>query len=250
MQTTPHTHEEQISDARVSIEPGFAWDGQEAYLFDIDGTLLRNRDRIHRDSFVIGVQQVTGFDIQPVLLLTPGGTDPAILREAFEKAGIPLDVIDSQWDAIAEAIHRACEERRHEMDIRIMPGVKDALAHLARKGALLGVATGNLEAIGWIKLEEAGLREYFQFGGFSDHFPIRSELVANAARKAREMAGAHARVCVVGDTPRDIEAARANGLTAIAVATGNFSFDTLLELRPEACASSLADLLAYKQVMP
>jgi phosphoglycolate phosphatase-like HAD superfamily hydrolase len=250
MQTTSQTHEEQAPAARVYIEPGFAWDGQEAYLFDIDGTLLRNRDRIHRDSFAAGVQQVTGIDIQPFLFLTPGGTDPAILREAFEKAGIPREVIESQWDAIVEAIHRACEERRQEMDIRIMPGVEDALAHLARKGALLGVATGNLETIGWIKLEEAGLREWFRFGGFSDHYPIRAELVGNAARNARGMAGSNARVCVVGDTPRDIEAARANGLAAIAVATGKFSFDALLELRPEVCASSLADLLAHTQVMP
>ena len=250
MQTTPHTHEEQIRAARIHIEPGFAWDGQEAYLFDIDGTLLRNRDRIHRDSFAIGVQQVTGYDIQPVLFLTPGGTDPAILRDAFEKAGIPREVIEPQWDAIVEAIHRACEERHHEMDIRIMPGVKETLAHLARKGALLGVATGNLEAIGWIKLEEAGLRDWFRFGGFSDNFLIRAELVGNAARKAREMAGARARVCVVGDTPRDIEAARANGLAAIAVATGKFSFDELIELRPEVCASSLADLLSHTEVMP
>jgi phosphoglycolate phosphatase-like HAD superfamily hydrolase len=250
MQTSPQTPEEQTPAAHVYIEPDFAWDGQDAYLFDIDGTLLRNRDRIHRDSFAIGVQRVTGYDIQPFLFLTPCGTDPAILREAFEKAGIPSDVIDSQWDAIVEAIYRSCQERRHEMDIRIMPGVKDALAHLARKGALLGLATGNLEAIGWIKIEEAGLREWFQFGGFSDGFPIRAELVGNAARKAREMAGANARVCVVGDTPRDIEAARANGLAVIAVATGNFSFDTLLELRPEVCASSLADLMAHTQVMP
>jgi phosphoglycolate phosphatase-like HAD superfamily hydrolase len=250
MQTTPQTREERNHAARVHIEPGFAWDGQDAYLFDIDGTLLRNRDRIHRDSFVIGVQQVTGFDIQPVLFLTPGGTDPVILRDAFEKADIPREVIEPQWDAIVEAIHRACEERRDAMEIRMMPGVEAVLAHLAQKGALLGVATGNLEAIGWIKIEEAGLREWFRFGGFSDHFPIRAELVANAVRKAREMAGAGARVCVVGDTPRDIEAARANALPVIAVATGRFNFEELLEYRPEVCASSLADLLAQTQVAP
>jgi phosphoglycolate phosphatase-like HAD superfamily hydrolase len=52
----------------------------------------------------------------------------------------------------------------------------------------------------------------------------------------------------VGDTPRDIEAARANRLPVIAVATGNFSFDELHELEPEVCASSLADLLALTQV--
>ena len=80
-------------------------------------------------------------------------------------------------------------ERRHELDLALMPGVEDVLRHLAQKGALLGVATGNLEAIGWIKIEKAGLREWFRFGGFSDHFPIRAELIAQAARKARELAG-------------------------------------------------------------
>ncbi|MGD0548222.1 MAG: HAD family hydrolase [Terracidiphilus sp.] len=234
-------------ETRVQIEPGFAWDGQDAYLFDIDGTLLRNRDRIHRDSFAAGVQQVTGFDIQPHLFLTPGGTDPAILRDAFEKAMIPREVAERQWDAIVAAIHHFCQEHRHEMEIRIMPGVEAALAHLARRGAVLGMATGNLEAIGWIKIEEAGLRQWFRFGGFSDRFPIRAELIANAAKKARELAGAEARVCVVGDTPRDIEAARANSLAVIAVATGNYSFETLLELKPDACATSLADLLALGQ---
>ena len=93
-----------------------------------------------------------------------------------------------------------------------MPGVEEVLDHLARKGALLGVATGNLEAIGWIKIEEAGLREWFRFGGFSDHFPVRPELIGQAAWKAREMAGKGVGICVVGDTPRDIEAARANFL--------------------------------------
>jgi phosphoglycolate phosphatase len=116
----------------------------------------------------------------------------------------------------------------------------------SQKGALLGVATGNLEAIGWVKIEKAVLREWFRFGGFSDHFPIRAELVAQAAQKAREMVGSGAKICVVGDTPRDIEAARANFLSVIAVATGRFSFDELLQCQPEACVSSLADLLAAK----
>jgi phosphoglycolate phosphatase-like HAD superfamily hydrolase len=94
------------------------------------------------------------------------------------------------------------------------------------------------------------LRVWFRFGGFSDHFPWRAELVGHAARKARELACAEARVCVVGDTPRDIEAARANSLPVIAVATGNFSFETLLEYRPEACASSLADLMTLTRIAP
>jgi phosphoglycolate phosphatase-like HAD superfamily hydrolase len=129
-----------------------------------------------------------------------------------------------------------------------MPGVEDVLRHLAARGALLGVATGNLEMIGWIKVEQAGLREWFRFGGFSDHFPSRPDLIGNAAIKARELAGNTASVCVVGDTPRDIAAARANHLPVIAVATGHYSYDELLEHQPEACATSLADLLAATEV--
>jgi phosphoglycolate phosphatase-like HAD superfamily hydrolase len=142
-------------------------------------------------------------------------------------------------------MRHAVSERRLEMDLVRMPGVEQVLDHLARRGALLGVATGNLELIGWIKVEQAGLRQWFRFGGFSDHFPIRSELVGQAADKARELAGRGASICVVGDTPRDIEAARANFLSVIAVATGRYSFDELMQYQPEVCATSLADLLAH-----
>jgi phosphoglycolate phosphatase-like HAD superfamily hydrolase len=238
----------QIGEARTHIEPGFAWDGQDAYLFDIDGTLLRSRDRIHVNSVASSVQRVTGFEVTLAGISIQGSTDTAILREACRQAGIPADILEPQIEAILEAMCQTVARQRHELELVLMPGVEDALAHLARRGALLGVATGNLETIGWIKIEEAGLREWFRFGGFSDHFPIRAELVANAACKARDLAGPEARVCVVGDTPRDIEAARANSLPVIAVATGHSSFDDLLAHRPEVCASSLADLLAQTQV--
>ena len=240
MPTTPPSQE-----ARVAIEPGFAWDAQDAYLFDIDGTLLRSRDRIHFNSFASSVERVTGFEITLAGILLHGSTDTAILSEACQQAGIPAEIMEQRTEAILEAMRHAVAEQRNEMDLYRMPGVEKVLEYLAGKGALLGVATGNLEAIGWIKIEQAGLREWFRFGGFSDHFSIRSELIGQAANKAREMAGKGAGICVVGDTPRDIEAARANFLSVIAVATGNYSFDELHKLQPEVCASSLADLLAF-----
>jgi phosphoglycolate phosphatase-like HAD superfamily hydrolase len=245
MQTTLPTHE-----AKVHIDPGFAWDGQDAYLFDIDGTLMRSRDRIHFNSVADSVQRVTGFEITLAGVAIHGSTDTAILREACSQAGISAATLEPHIQAILDAMGLTVAERRHELDLILMPGVKDTLTHLAQRGALLGVATGNLETIGWIKIEEAGLREWFRFGGFSDHFPLRAGLIGNAARKARELAGKDAGVCVVGDTPRDIHAARANSLPVIAVATGNYAFDALLEHRPEVCASSLADLLAQTRVAP
>jgi phosphoglycolate phosphatase len=239
MQTT-----QQKNESRVAIEPGFVWDGQDAYLFDIDGTLLRSRDRVHFDSVATTIKRVTGFEVTLAGISLHGNTDTAILREACSRAGIPTDVLEPQLAAILQGMGHNVAERRQELDPILIPGVKEGLNHLANCGALLGVATGNLEMIGWIKIEAAGLREWFRFGGFSDHFPDRAELVGHAARKARELAGSHATVCVVGDTPRDIAAARANHLAVIAVATGHFGFDTLLEHRPDACTTSLADLIA------
>ena len=258
------------SEERVFIQEGFAWDTQDAYLFDIDGTLLRSRDRVHFHSFASSVREVMGLDITLEGVVLHGGTDPAILREAFGLAGIPDEAWEPQTEAILEAMRQTIAARRGEFELWTMPGVQKTLRHLASRGALLGLATGNLEMIGWTKVEEVGLREWFRFGGFSDRFEERAAMVADAAAKAREIIETHpshkdknvARVghpdlwengwkdgsdvsiCVVGDTPRDIEAARANGLPVIAVATGNYLFDELAAMEPEACASSLAALLA------
>jgi phosphoglycolate phosphatase len=173
-----------------------------------------------------------------------GGTDTAILREAFTLAGVPDEAWEPQVEAILEAMRQTVVARRGEMDLWTMPAVEETLAYPAKRGALLGLATGNLELIGWTKVEEAGLREWFRFGGFSDRFSVRSEMVADAAAKARGLLleKPEASICVVGDTPRDIEAARANGLAVIAVATGKYSFDDLVVLEPEVCAASLAAL--------
>ncbi|HEY1984802.1 MAG TPA: HAD family hydrolase [Terracidiphilus sp.] len=244
MQTQP---QQTASDGRVFITPGFVWDEQDAYLFDIDGTLLRTRDRIHVESFTSSIRRITGFEVTLAGVVLHGNTDTNILREACKQAGVPAEVLEEHTAAILAAMGKSVAEQRHAMDLIRLPGVEEALRHLAHRGAFLGVATGNLEMIGWIKVEQAGLREWFRFGGFSDNFPVRAELIGHAAQKARQMAGADARVCVVGDTPRDVEAARANSLPVIAVATGRYGFDELLELKPDACVTSLADLLAHAQ---
>jgi phosphoglycolate phosphatase-like HAD superfamily hydrolase len=233
--------------ARINIQSGFVWDRQDAYLFDIDGTVLRSRDRVHMDSFVPSIFEVTGLEISLAGVAIHGSTDTAILRDAFELAQVPAEVLELHSDAILQAVRENVASRRHLMDLRRMPGIEETLRYLAGKGAMLGLATGNLETIGWGKVELVGLREWFQFGGFSDRFPVRSELIGDAARQARALTFPTASVCVVGDTPRDIAAAHANSLPVIAVATGNFSYDVLLELGPEVCASSLADLLACTQ---
>lgn len=227
----------------VFTRQGFRWDAQDAYLFDIDGTLLRCRDRIHVDSFLSSVRAVMGRELVLDGVTLSGNTDPGILRDAFRLASLD----DAHWHPHREAILQQMRDdvaaRRLEMRIDKMPGVDEVLQHLHGKGAAIGLATGNLESIGWLKIEFLGLRHWFAFGGFSDHFESRADMIAHAAARAREIRGAAASVCVVGDTPADISAARANGLCTIAVATGNYTYEQLMQHHPDACAANFPALL-------
>lgn len=228
---------------RVSIRPGFCWDEQGAYLFDIDGTLLRSRDRIHFDSFYSSVRAVMGHDIVFDGVTFSGNTDPGILRDAFRLAQLEERHWQRHLPNVLEAMRQEVASRRSEMKLVKMPGVDEMLEYLKSKGAALGVGTGNLESIGWLKIELAGLRPWFEFGGFSDSYDVRSDMIAHAIREAHRHAGAGATVCVVGDTPFDISAARANGLPTLAVATGHFGFEELMAHEPEVCTTTLEALL-------
>jgi phosphoglycolate phosphatase len=229
----------------VEIRPDFRWDGCDAYLFDIDGTLLHARGGVHMDAFSSSVLDVTGHRISLDRVVVHGNTDTGILRSAFHAAGIPDEEWEPQQEDILKRMCATVFERRSRMSVDVFPGVVETLAYLGGKGRSLGVATGNLEQIGWLKIELAGLREWFSFGSFSDRYALRSEMIRHGVDLARQVAGEKAAVCVVGDTPSDIAAAKANSLPTIAVATGVFSFDQLRQHAPEVCASSLRTLLEH-----
>jgi phosphoglycolate phosphatase len=231
------------AQGRVAWRPGLPWDRYDAYLFDIDGTLLRDPGRVHYNAFSKACLEVLGHPLSLEPVTVAGSTDPRILRDAFAAAGIADETWRPHQPRLLEAICSAVERDAAQMQLTIMPGVVDALRHLAAAGKWLGVATGNLESIGWLKLERTGLRRHFTFGGFSDAHEQRGNMIAAAAAAARNLAGADASIVIVGDTPSDIAAARANALPVIAVATGHFSFERLLEHTPEICAENLSALL-------
>jgi phosphoglycolate phosphatase-like HAD superfamily hydrolase len=104
--------------------------------------------------------------------------------------------------------------------------------------------SGNLEAIGWTKLESAALRQYFDFGSFSNESEQREAIFRYGVGEARRRAGAEARVCIFGDTPSDIEAARRADVPIVAVATGIFTREQLAEFEPDLCLGCCTELLS------
>ncbi len=90
----------------------------------------------------------------------------------------------------------------------------------------VGLLTGNFEPGARIKLGHFDLWRRFRFGAFGDDHLDRRALVPVAIARAREAgvpAVADGRVVVIGDTPLDVDCARAHGARAVAVATGPFN---------------------------
>ena len=160
-----------------------------------------------------------------------GMTDGAIVRDLLVAAGVAGEAVDARWVDVQAAAVEAYERLCPDLSERVTPGVRELLAALAARPDefRLSLVTGNLEPIARVKLARAGIGDYFEpgQGGFgSDHLD-RSELPAIA----RDRAGGwpRGRTVVIGDTPRDIACARADGVRVAAVATGPFAIEALAD---------------------
>lgn len=225
------------------VRPGFHWDSADAYLFDIDGTLLNSRDAVHYFAFRTAIKEELGLEASIDGVPVHGNTDPGIVRAVLRQQGLTDAEISSHLPKLFE---RMCAEVQcHRADLRpeICPSIRELIGRLRQAGKLLGVASGNLAPIGRLKLEAAGLLQEFSFGAFSHPQEMRREIFEDGMRQARALAGRHAELCIVGDTPSDIQAARQTGAPVIALATGVFSFEQLRECGPDACFDCAADLL-------
>lgn len=230
---------------------GRAWDEFDAYLIDIDGTLMNCTDAVHYFAFNDALTAVAGRPLTIDGVVAHGNVDVGILRDAFAHAGIPEEAWRPRLPEILDRMRRFVSERRKEFCISVLPSAREALDHLRARGAILGTATGNLEVIGQAKLGIAGLLDFFHFGGWSDDCETRAEVFRHAASSARKLAGKqHISICVIGDTPADVKAARANDLRVIAVATGIYSFETLAAESPDLLANSLTELIEQSAALP
>lgn len=232
---------------KAFIRPGFCWDAAGAYLFDIDGTLLNSRDGVHYFAFRNAAREILGREITMEGVLVHGNTDPGILRGVLRLAGMDDAAIDACLPQIVERMCAEVERNQNDMRPELCPSIPELINYLASRRKLLGVASGNLETAGWLKLEKAGLRPMFAFGSFSFPRQTRAEIFQHGIALARLRLGEHAVVSIVGDTPSDIEAARAVGTSVIALATGIFSFSDLMASNPDACFACATDLLALNQ---
>ncbi|HWR13803.1 MAG TPA: HAD hydrolase-like protein [Terriglobales bacterium] len=218
----------------------------DAYLFDIDGTLLNTRDAIHYYAFRNALREVFRFDATIDGVPVHGNTDIGILRAVCRLQGISDADFDRELPKIVSMMSDEVHRRIGEMTADLCPSILELLTRLKDEGKLIGVVTGNFEAIGWAKLSAGGLRKFFDFGAFSNHAERRADIFRNGLAEVHRRLGPGAKVFIVGDTPSDIHAAKEVGVPIISVSTGIFPKAQLEALGPDVSVSCCTDLLGLQ----
>jgi phosphoglycolate phosphatase len=209
----------------------------DAYIFDIDGTLLVTKDLVHWNALHQAMVEAYGVDTTIEGIPYHGKTDLSILRAAVGRGGISDTNFEAKLPVALDVVCREVEANHQQLAPQVCPGIVQLLQSLKTNGKMLGVASGNLETVGWHKIDAAGLRDFFSFGFFSDHHESRAEIFRNALQFANAQLGPAARVCFIGDTPSDVEAAKEVGAQILAVASGTFSLEELTACSPDLCIS-------------
>ena len=213
-------------------------------LFDIDGTLLRRAGPHHRQALVSAVRHVTGIETSNEHIATQGMLDRDILKLMMLNVGMKPKQIAIAMPAIIAFAQMEYQSTCPDLRRKVCPGVRRFLGTLRKRNTVAGLVTGNLTAIGWRKMESAGLRHHFQFGAFAEQGRDRAALVRIALRQAKQH-GFYTRqtpVALIGDHPNDVNAARQNGVRAVAVTTGLTSREELSTHNPHMVVDNLNSL--------
>jgi phosphoglycolate phosphatase-like HAD superfamily hydrolase len=149
-------------------------------------------------------------------------------------AGVGAHEIDARAAEVAErAVAAYADLCPADLAPRLAPGVVELLEALAgrRQEFSLSLVTGNLEPVARPKLARAGIGHHFPRGqgGFGSDHHKRAELPPIARRRMSSPPWPRERTVVIGDTPRDIACARADGVRVAAVATGPFAIEALAD---------------------
>jgi phosphoglycolate phosphatase-like HAD superfamily hydrolase len=204
-------------------------------LFDIDGTLVRRAGAAHVEALREAIREVHGVDVtRPRASISPAGrTDGEIARLLLLDAGVSARAIDERSSEVCETCCanyvRLCPPDLTDM---LVPGIAELVASLAaRDDVRLSLVTGNFEPVARLKLKRAGIGRHFPSGqgGFGSDSEDRAALPGIARKRAGHDGVSHPRkrTIVIGDTPRDIACARADGLRCFAVTTGPHRADEL-----------------------
>jgi len=126
-----------------------------------------------------------------------------------------------------------------------LPGTIELVQHLhSQEDTQLGLLTGNVREMAYLKLSQISLDRFFPFGAFGCDAEERNHLPQFAVDRAAAHTGrtfSGKDVIVIGYTPRGIECGKLIGATTVGVATGHFTVDENAEHKPDMVLETLEE---------
>ena len=213
--------------------------------FDIDGTLTRTQDGyIPFNEAVFKTFGIRG-DIRSVI--PDGNTDPRIVEDIFAQANLKLALEEGQWAEFSQNLRECYSNavRQRVTTVRALPGAAALLRRIAVTDDFISsVVTGNLETTATVKLEAAELFSYLCRGAYGSDSPHRADLPLIAKQRCEHLHHESIpleRCVIVGDTLKDLEAARQNDMKCVLVGTGRYPVEELILSQPDRCLPDLCD---------
>lgn len=215
-------------------------------LFDIDWTLLRGTNQVHVNAFINMFATVYHEPTAAISDIVPHGMiDSQIIVEVMKVHGWKEARVREKLPEAFVAINSYYAKNAEPKYIEKLPGVDALLAALKERDVLMGLLSGNIEAMAWNKMEMAGIKDYFSFGAFGDMAQARPELVEVAKKQIKnkfEISIPNDRFVIIGDSPLDVVTAKKAGTKCIAVATGSAKREQLAAENPELVVDSLKEM--------
>jgi phosphoglycolate phosphatase len=154
-------------------------------LFDIDGTLINVKKSFMSD-LIAGI--LKELSISPDLIKKrsfAGRTDRDIFSELVSFS--PLS--DELYADVKKLYLAMMEEHFSASDAELIDGASDAVNQALESGLDVGLCTGNFKESAYYKVEAAGFRDVFEFGGFGCHHEDRIYLPEEAHKSYMEVKG-------------------------------------------------------------
>lgn len=211
-------------------------------LFDIDETLVHTGGSGAR-SWMAAFQKLYGVPADIGEHTSAGETDPQVAKKTFRGVLDREPSVDELSRLYAQYLLHLADDIWHSEGYRMLPGAERTLVRLGEAGVVLGLVSGAMEGAARTKLMPANLNRFFIFGAYGSDSADRAELTKIAIHKATQLHDQllPEQVYVIGDTPLDIEAAKAAGAVSVGVATGRYSVDQLTGAGADHVIASLDD---------
>ena len=196
-------------------------------LFDLDGTLV-NAGGAGRTSLRKAIKELYGVEPEFDHSLISGRTDLdnfsivySLIKKGKKPTAAEMKKMKAKYlEVLPTEVHAVVRCKKYDL----VPGVEKFLKMLSKdKDVILGLGTGNLEEGAKIKLEPSKLGSYFSVGGYGEDGHTREEMLQAAVKRAEKKFKTKLepdQVYVIGDTHRDICAAKNCGFHSAVLTNG------------------------------